>query len=60
MPLTAEAMEYASQWPGADSSETLAELAFAFRPLEDTLEDTLRWLYEAGHVEARCVGRLAR
>ncbi len=59
MPLTAEAMEYASQWPGADSSETLAELGVEFRPLEKTLEDTLRWLHAAGHVDARCVGRLA-
>jgi len=60
MPLTAEAMEYASRWPGADSSETLAELGLTFRPIAETLEDTLRWLYEAGHVGAKAVGRLAR
>jgi nucleoside-diphosphate-sugar epimerase len=60
MPLTAEAMEYASLWPGADSSATLAELGVAFRPLKETVADTLRWLHEAGHVEARCVGQLAR
>jgi nucleoside-diphosphate-sugar epimerase len=60
VPLTAEAMEYASRWPGADSSKTLTELGVPFRPLEETLEDTLRWLYDAGHVRAKAVGRLAR
>ncbi len=59
VPLTAEAMEYASLWPGADSSETLAELGVSFRPIEETFADTLRWMYEAGHVDAKSVGRLA-
>jgi len=59
VPLTAEAMEYASLWPGADSSDTLAELGVSFRPLEETFEDTLRWLHQAGHVDAKRVGRLA-
>jgi len=59
LPLSAETMEYASRWPGADSSASLAELGFSFRPLEETLTDTLRWLHEAGHVGAARIGRLA-
>ncbi|MBW2268087.1 MAG: NAD-dependent epimerase/dehydratase family protein [Deltaproteobacteria bacterium] len=60
VPLTAEAMEYASRWPGADSSQTLAEFGVSFRPLEETFEDTLRWLHEAGHLSSKRIGRLAR
>jgi hypothetical protein len=30
-----------------------------FRPLSETLADTYRWLYEAGHVSAKHAGRLA-
>jgi nucleoside-diphosphate-sugar epimerase len=59
-PLTAEGMEYATRWPGADSSKTLSELGLEFRSPRATFEDTLRWLYRSGHVEPRYVGRLAR
>lgn len=59
-PLTEEAMEYATRWPGADSSKTLAALDLDFRPPIDTFRDTLRWLYTAGHLSARNAGRISR
>jgi nucleoside-diphosphate-sugar epimerase len=58
-PLTRDSMEFATQWPGADASRTTRELGLAFRPVAETYRDTLAWLYRAGHLDARHVGRLA-
>jgi nucleoside-diphosphate-sugar epimerase len=58
-PLTRDSMEFATQWPGADASRTTAELGLVFRPAAETYRDTLRWLYRAGHLRERHVGRLA-
>jgi nucleoside-diphosphate-sugar epimerase len=58
-PLTRDSMEFATRWPGADASRTANELGMAFRPLEETYRDTLAWMYRAGHLDARHVGRLA-
>lgn len=59
-PLTYEAMNTATRWPGVDSSQTLIDLDVSFRDLRATLEDTLVWMHRAGHLPARHVGRLAR
>jgi dihydroflavonol-4-reductase len=58
-PLTRDAMEYATQWPGCSGEETASELGVSFRSTHETFTDTLRWMYEAGHLEARHVGRIA-
>lgn len=58
-PLTRDAMEFATQWPGIDSSRTTAELGIDFRSPVDTYTDALRWLVRAGYIEARQIGRLA-
>lgn len=58
-PLTRDAMEYATQWPGVDASRTVKELELRFRDPRETYADTVRWMYEAGHLGARHVGRLA-
>jgi len=61
-PLTRDAMEFVTRWPGADASRTLAELAplgLRFRPAAETYTDTLRWLAEAGHLPPAKIGRLA-
>jgi len=58
-PLTRDAMEFATQWPGIDGSPTTAELGIQFRPPVDTYSDALRWLVRAGHLEARQIGKLA-
>jgi nucleoside-diphosphate-sugar epimerase len=58
-PLTYEAALMIDQNVPFDSRATVEELGVAFRPIEETFADTLRWLYEAGHIGARCAGRLA-
>jgi dihydroflavonol-4-reductase len=42
-----------------DDSRAADELGVRCRPLEETLRDTLRWMFEAGLVSRRAVGRLA-
>lgn len=59
-PLTRDAMEFATQWPGCSGEDTTRELGVHFRSARETYTDTVRWLYEAGHLEARHVGKLAR
>jgi len=58
-PLTRDAMEYATQWPGTSAEQTERTFGLRFRSARETYTDTVRWLYEAGHLEARHVGRLA-
>lgn len=58
-PLTHEAMTFATRWPGADSSQTLATLGVSFREPAQSLADALRWLAAAGHLPAARIGRLA-
>lgn len=58
-PLTREAMDFATQWPGIERSPAVDELGIRFRDARETLADTLRWLWRAGHLERRRVGRLA-
>ena len=59
-PLTRDAMEYATQWPGVDAERTTEELDLEFRSARETYSDTVRWMYEAGHLEAKHVGVLAQ
>jgi dihydroflavonol-4-reductase len=58
-PLTRDAMEFTTRWPGADAEATTRELAVSFRAAPDTFRDTLVWLYRAGHLTAAQVGKLA-
>ena len=59
-PLTRDAMEYATQWPGASGEDTARELGVTFRSAKETYTDTVRWMYQAGHLKARHVGVLAK
>ncbi len=58
-PLSRDAMEFATRWPGASGERTTKELGIHFRSAHETYADTLRWLYESGHLTARHVGKLA-
>jgi nucleoside-diphosphate-sugar epimerase len=58
-PLTLESMTFATRWTGADASATERDLGIHFRDLEETLTDTYRWLWQAGHLTAEQVGKLA-
>lgn len=59
-PLTRDAMEFTTQWPGADAERTTSELGVIFRDVADTFRDTLVWMYGAGHLNAAQVGKLAK
>lgn len=59
-PLTREGMDMTTGWPGADASSTTRDLGITFRDPTETLRDTLRWLYLAGHLTAEQAGTLAR
>ncbi len=58
-PLTSDAMEFATRWPGVDASRTTRELGLHFRPVEETYADAIRWMHRAGHLSARLAGKLA-
>lgn len=58
-PLTREAMEFATRWPGADAGRTMEDLGLRFRDAEETYRDTIVWMYRAGYLTKNQVGRLA-
>lgn len=58
VPLTEEAMGYATNWVQMDNSKVEQELDFSFRPVEESMTDTVRWLAEAGHVKPEQAGKL--
>jgi nucleoside-diphosphate-sugar epimerase len=47
-----EAALYATRWVYMDDRKVRRELEMSYRPLEETLVDTIRWLAGAGHIEA--------
>lgn len=59
VPMGYEAMVYATKWVPMDSSETEQQLDFSFRPLDESLSDTIRWLLEEGHITKKQAGCLA-
>jgi len=59
-PLTHESMAVATGWPGAVMSPELEALAPRFRDAEESYRDTVRWLYEAGHLTAAQAGPLGQ
>lgn len=58
-PMTREAMEVSTRWPGVDAGATTRDLGVRFRAPVETLRDTLIWMYTAGHLTAAQVGNLA-
>ena len=59
IPVNEEAMEYATNWVKLDNSKVEDVLAFKFRPLRDTMADTVTWLYQAGHISGKQAGTRA-
>ena len=51
-PLTPEAAMYGTQWVYVDDRKVRGELNISYRPIEQTLADTIRWLADSGHIEA--------
>jgi nucleoside-diphosphate-sugar epimerase len=58
MPVTHEAMVYATNWVRLDDSKTRTELEFAFRPFKETLTAAIGFLLEEGHIDATQAGKL--
>jgi nucleoside-diphosphate-sugar epimerase len=49
-PLSHEAAIFATEWVYADDSKIRTELNLAYRPVEDTMKDTIKWLAEERHI----------
>jgi dihydroflavonol-4-reductase len=49
--LTPEAAMYGTQWVYVDDRKVRGELNISYRPIEQTLADTIRWLADSGHIE---------
>jgi nucleoside-diphosphate-sugar epimerase len=58
-PLTRDAMEFTTLWPGADAARTTRELGVGFRDVAETFRDTVSWMCGAGHLTPAQVGKLA-
>jgi nucleoside-diphosphate-sugar epimerase len=58
-PLTRDAAEMMTTMVPTDDRPTLDELGVTLRPTRQSLEETLRWLAEAGYLPAKNAGRLA-
>jgi nucleoside-diphosphate-sugar epimerase len=54
-----EAVWLASQDGPLDGSAAARDLGLAYRPAEESIADTVRWLHAAGHLSARRAGALA-
>jgi nucleoside-diphosphate-sugar epimerase len=59
LPISEEAMEYATHWVELDNSKVEQALDFKLRPLQETMADTVKWLYRAGHISKKQAGALA-
>jgi nucleoside-diphosphate-sugar epimerase len=58
-PLTRDAAEIMTTMVASDDTGTLDSLGIALRPVRESLEETVGWLAEAGHLPAKNAGKLA-
>lgn len=58
IPMTHEAMVYATNWVKMDDSKAEAELGLRFRPVEESFADAIRSLVAAGEIEPEQAGKL--
>ena len=59
LPLNFEGVWFMAHAAKVDGSAAERDLGVRFRPPAETLADTYRWLYEAGHVSPKQAGTLA-
>jgi dihydroflavonol-4-reductase len=59
LPIRGGSMRQITSMPRIDSTAASQALGFAPRPLEETLDDTVRWLLQAAHISRKQAGRLA-
>jgi dihydroflavonol-4-reductase len=58
-PITHEAAEMMTRFVPCDSRATVEQLGIPFRPMEETLRDTIRCLYKSGEINAKLAGQIA-
>lgn len=56
LPISEEAMQYATNWVKLDNSKAETVLDLQFRPVRETMADTVRWLYQAGKISRKQAG----
>jgi len=59
LPVNYEGPWLLAQEHRADATATTEQLGVRFRPVEESLADTYRWLWEAGRLSRRQAGRMA-
>jgi nucleoside-diphosphate-sugar epimerase len=59
IPLTHEAMVYATKWVSMDNRKAERELGVHFRPVEESLTTAIHWLEREGHISAQQAGKLS-
>jgi nucleoside-diphosphate-sugar epimerase len=60
IPVSREAVTYATEWVYADDQKIRQELNLNYRPLEETLADTVEWLAESGHIRQHWAENIIR
>tara|TARA_B110000503_G_scaffold22699_1_gene35285 strand:- start:20403 stop:21422 length:1020 start_codon:yes stop_codon:yes gene_type:complete len=59
-PISHEAMVYATNWVKLDNSQAEKDLKVSFRPFEESLIETIRWLERENHITRVQAGLLSR
>ena len=57
-PATGEGITYATEWVYADDRKLRGELGMQYRPLEETLADTVEWLAQNGEIDSWWAGKI--
>ena len=50
LPLTSEAAAYVTSWGAAENSASLASMGVSFRGVQESLDETVRWMRENGYL----------
>ncbi len=58
-PISAETMRYATLWPRIENTAALEDLGLALRDTRQSFDDTLRWMVESGHLDAKLCPKYA-
>ncbi len=57
-PLTLDAAQVMTRLVPCNDQPTIDALGIKFRPAEETLRDTIRWLYESGEIDVKFIGKV--
>ncbi|MCB1842631.1 MAG: SDR family NAD(P)-dependent oxidoreductase [Halioglobus sp.] len=60
MPITHEAMVYATNWVKMDNRKAEKDLKLTFRPFETSLVEAIRWLEQENYITRDQAGKLSR